>query len=325
MKAPAFWERQGWRSRALLPVAAIYAAVSRALRRRQTAYEAPIPVICVGNLTAGGAGKTPTVIKIIHLLQEAETVVHAVSRGYGGSEAGPLVVEVGTHEAAQVGDEPLLIASYAPTWIARDRAAGVKAAVKAGAEVVILDDGFQNPSVAKDLSFVVVDGGYGFGNGRGIPAGPMREGVEEGMARADALILIGEPSNPWPDMFHGKPVLRTSFEARFSGISLDGARVLAFAGIGRPEKFFETVRQQGATIVDSEAFPDHFAYNQPLIDRLMARAEAQDLMIVTTEKDAVKLPKGTLGKIWPLPVDLVFDDQSELESLLSVFTTQSQY
>ena len=120
-------------------------------------------------------------------------------------------------------------------------------------------------------------------------------------------------------------MLRTSFEARFSGISLDGARVLAFAGIGRPEKFFETVRQQGATIVDSEAFPDHFAYNQPLIDRLMARAEAQDLMIVTTEKDAVKLPKGTLGKIWPLPVDLVFDDQSELESLLSVFTTQSQY
>lgn len=324
MRAPAFWERQGWRSTALLPVAALYGAISSALRRRQPVYDAPIPVICVGNLTTGGAGKTPTVIKIIQLLQEGGSIVHAVSRGYGGSEIGPLAVEVGTHEAAQVGDEPLLIASYAPTWIARDRAAGVQAAVKAGAEIVILDDGFQNPSVAKDLSFVVVDGGYGFGNGKGIPAGPMRERVEAGMARADALILIGEPNSPWPDVFHGKPVLRASFEPRFSGISLDGARVLAFAGIGRPEKFFDTVRQQGATIVDREAFPDHFVYNRPLIERLMARAEAQDLMLVTTEKDIVKLPSEFLGKIWPIPVSLQFNDENEVWRLLSNVTPKSQ-
>ena len=324
MKTPAFWQERGWRSALLLPVAAIYGAVSRVLRNRKSVFQASVPVICVGNLTAGGAGKTPTVIKVIQTLIENDVSVHAVSRGYGGSEVGPLAVEVGKHTAAQVGDEPLLIASYTTTWIARDRAAGVRAAIEAGAQIVVLDDGFQNPSVAKDLSLVVVDAGYGFGNERGIPAGPLRETVEDGMARADAVILIGEPTEPWPDQFHGKPVLRAAFEPRFSGISLDGARVLAFAGIGRPEKFFETVRGQGATIVDSEAFPDHYVYTQAMVDRLIARADAQDLMLVTTEKDAVKLPKGTLGKVWPLPVDLIFEDENALDGLLSVITTNSQ-
>jgi len=308
----------------LLPAAAIYGAVSRALRNRINSFQASVPVICVGNLTAGGTGKTPTVIKIIETLTHMGVTVHAVSRGYGGSEVGPLAVEVGKHDAAQVGDEPLLIASFAPTWVAKDRAAGVRAAIKAGADVVILDDGFQNPSVAKDLSVVVVDAGYGFGNRRCIPAGPLREPVEEGMARADALILIGDPPEPWPEVFHGKPVLRASFKPRFSGIELDGARVLAFAGIGRPEKFFETVRGQGASIVDSEAFPDHYRYNRAMIERLMARAEAKDLMLVTTEKDAVKLPRDTLGKVWPIPVDLVFQDDQSLHGLLSVFTSDSQ-
>lgn len=324
MKAPAFWESRGWRSTLLLPAAEIYCAVGRFLRNRKAIFRASVPVICVGNLTAGGTGKTPMVIKILQKFSENGVLVHAVSRGYGGSEVGPLAVEVGTHEAAQVGDEPLLIASYAPTWIARNRAAGVRAAIEGGAQAVVLDDGFQNPSVEKDLSLIVVDAGYGFGNRRCIPAGPLRERVEEGMARADALVLIGEPDNPWPDEFHGKSVLRAVFEPRFSGISLEGARVLAFAGIGRPEKFFDTVRQQGATIVDSETFPDHYVYSRSIIERLIARAEAQDLMLVTTEKDAIKLPRDTLGKIWPLPVDLVFDDQSALDRLLSVFTTHSQ-
>jgi len=136
--------------------------------------------------------------------------------------------------------------------------------------------------------------------------------------------LIGDPREAWPDFFHGKPVLRASFKPRFSGISLKGARVLAFAGIGRPEKFFETVRGQGATIIDSEAFPDHHTYNRGILERLMARAEAQDLILVTTEKDSVKLPRDALGKVWPIPVDLVFNDEDALEDLLSGFTDQSQ-
>jgi len=324
MRAPSFWDKRDWRSAVLSPAAAVYSAVRRALRRRTKGFEASVPVICIGNLTAGGAGKTPTAIKVIQILLEKGVSVHAVSRGYGGSEVGPLAVEVGKHNAALVGDEPLLIASYAPTWVARDRAAGVRAAISAGAKMIVLDDGFQNTSVRKDLSLVVVDGGYGFGNGRCIPAGPLREPVEEGMARADAVILIGDTKEPWPDVFHGKPVLRGSFQPRYSGIELDGARVLAFAGIGRPEKFFQTVREQGATIVDSEAFPDHHIYNRAIVERLITRAEAQDLMLVTTEKDAVKLPRETLGKIWPVPVDLILDDKDRLEYLLSVFTDVSQ-
>lgn len=308
----------------LTPASWIYDAASKWSRKRKPSYRAPIPVICVGNLTAGGTGKTPTVIDLLQRLTECGLAVHAVSRGYGGSETGPLEVVIGRHTAAQVGDEPLLIASYAPTWIARDRAAGVRAAVEAGAQVIVLDDGHQNPSVEKDLTLIVVDAGYGFGNGRVIPAGPLRESVAAGMARADAVVLIGDSAQPWPETFHGKPVLSASLQPRFSGISLEGARVFAFAGIGRPEKFFETVRAQGATIIDSETFPDHHTYSRPIIDRLMARAEAQDLMMVTTEKDAVKLPQYTLGKVWPIPVGLIYDIPEEVEKTLSSLLKRSQ-
>ncbi len=309
MKAPAFWDRRGWRSAALTPAGQLYNTVSKMLRNRQP-YKADVPVICVGNLSAGGTGKTPTVIALLKYFSDTETSVHVVSRGYGGAEAGPLAVEIGTHSAAQVGDEPLLIASYAPVWIAKDRAAGVRAAAQAGAELIVMDDGHQNPSVAKDISLIVVDAAYGFGNGRIIPAGPLREHVSAGMARADAVILIGKPPDPWPETFHGKPVLRAALKPRFTGMSLKGARVLAFAGIGRPAKFFQSLEEQGADIIDREVFADHQVYSRKIIDRLIARADAQDLMAVTTEKDAVKLPDYTRGKIWPVPVDLVFEDDS---------------
>lgn len=315
MKAPAFWDKQNWFSTVLVPPSWLYNAASKWVQGRKTPYRAPVPVICVGNLTVGGTGKTPTVIALIKRLTEQGVTVHAVSRGYGGTEIGPTLVEIGTHTAAEVGDEPLLIASYAPIWVSRDRAAGVRAAVNAGADVIVLDDGHQNASVAKDMSIIVVDAVYGFGNERVLPAGPLREKISAGMSRADAVVLIGEPATPWPEMFHGKPILRAALRPRFSGISLDGARVLAFAGIGRPEKFFDTVKEQGAKIIDSEAFADHQTYSRAIIDRLMARAEAQDLMIVTTEKDAVKLPEYTRGKIWPIPVGLSFCDEKELKIL----------
>ncbi len=326
MKAPKFWQTDGWRADALTPLAWIYQAISRFERFQQSQQplKASVPIICVGNLTAGGTGKTPTVIKVVQHLVGEGVKVHVISRGYGGSAKGPLLVDVGKHAAAEVGDEPLLIACYAPTWIAKDRTGGVRAAIQAGAEIVVLDDGFQNPSVFKDLSIIVVDGGYGFGNGKCLPAGPLREPIEQGMVRADAVVLIGESVEPWPDTFHGKQVLRASFQPRFSGIALDGARVFAFAGIGRPEKFFQTVRQLGAAIVDHEAFPDHYAYTPTIIERLVKRAEAQDLTLVTTEKDFVKFPKDMLGTIWPIPVDIVFDDKKTLDSLLRVFTTKSQ-
>ncbi len=315
MKAPAFWEQRNWISTALLPVSWLYGMASRWVQSRKKPYRASVPVICVGNLTVGGTGKTPTVIALLQRLTEQGVTVHAVSRGYGGTEIGPTLVEIGKHTAAEVGDEPLLIASYAPIWVARDRAAGVQAAVNAGADIIVLDDGHQNASVAKDMSIIVVDAAYGFGNERVLPAGPLREMISAGMNRADAVVLIGKPATLWPETFHRKPVLRAALRPRFSGISLDGARVLAFAGIGRPEKFFDTVKEQGAKIIDSEAFADHQTYSRAIIDRLMARAEAQDLMIVTTEKDAVKLPEYTRGKIWPIPVGLSFFDEEKLKIL----------
>ena len=324
MKTPSFWGTRGVCSTLLIPAASLYGAVSRFLRSRKSVYRAPVPVICVGNLTAGGAGKTPTVIDLLQRLTARDAVVHAVSRGYGGSEQGPLSVTIGKHTAAEVGDEPLLIASYAPTWVSKDRADGVRAAVAAGAEVVVLDDGFQNPSVAKDLSIIVVDAAYGFGNELRIPAGPLRENISNGMARADAVLLIGDPAAHWSESFHNKPVLRAHLKARFSGISLDGARVLAFAGIGRPEKFFSTVEEQGAVVVDRESFPDHNVYSRSLIDRLMARAEEQNLMLVTTEKDAVKLPSHTLGKIWPVPIGLFFDQPDKIDELINNVLKRSQ-
>lgn len=316
MKAPAFWTRRGIPSALLTPVAAAYRAVDYLLRARKPVYRAPVPVICIGNLTVGGTGKTPTVIEIVQHLSAENRTPHVVSRGYGGSEAGPLLVDIVRHKAAEVGDEPLLIASYVPTWIARDRAAGVRAAVAAGAGVVVLDDGFQNPSVAKDISIIVVDASYGFGNGRTLPAGPLREPVAAGMARADAVLLIGDPPESWPETLHGKPVFRARIEARKSGMSFDGVRVFAFAGIGRPEKFFDTLRGLGAQIIDSEAFDDHQTYSRTMLDRLLARADAQDLMPVTTEKDAVKLPAFTRGRIWPVPIGLVGEDLIKIKALV---------
>ncbi len=322
MKTPAFWTRRDWRSTLLLPAAWLYRAADRVLRSLKRPYRAPVPVICVGNLTVGGSGKTPTVIYLVQHLIEQGKAVHVVSRGYGGSMTGPLAVDLARHSAEQVGDEPLLIAAYAPTWIARDRAAGIKAAVAAGAEVVVLDDGFQNPSVEKDLSIIVVDAGFGFGNGRTLPAGPLREPVAQGMARADAVLLIGTPPEPWPDRFHEKPVLRASLVPKYSGIGLEGARVLAFAGIGRPEKFFQTVRELGAEIVESESFADHQIYSRVLVERLLARADAKDLMVVTTEKDAVKLPSFTRGKIWPVPVGLEGPDLIKINMLMKEIDRQ---
>lgn len=312
MKAPGFWQKGGLLAWLLAPAGWLYAAAGRVRRSMAAPYRAPVPVICVGNLTAGGTGKTPTVIDLLGRLQARGIEAHAVTRGYGGSERGPLRVDMDRHSAAQVGDEPLLIAATAPVWVARSRAAGVRAAVEAGAGAVVLDDGHQNPSVEKDLSIVVIDGEAGFGNGLIVPAGPLREPVGEGLARADAVLVIGEGT---PPVFDG-PVLRARLIPRFSGIDMQGARVLAFAGIGRPEKFFATVRGLGATVVDSEAFPDHHPYDTRILDRLFARADEQGLTLVTTEKDMVKLPKSAIGRVWPVPVALGFEDETAIDSLL---------
>ncbi|BBK45119.1 tetraacyldisaccharide 4'-kinase [Allostella vacuolata] len=314
MREPDFWRRSGPLATLLGPLGVLYALAGLVRQRTAHPWRAPVPVVCIGNLTLGGTGKTPVVLDLARRL--AARRPHVVTRGYGGRLAGPERVDPARHSAEDVGDEPLLLARRTPTWVARDRAAGARAAVRAGAGLLLLDDGFQNPGLAKDLSLVVVDGEAGFGNGRVFPAGPLREPVARGLARADALVLMGEDR-------HGiarvspVPVLSARLVPRMPLAFAPLAPLVAFAGIGRPEKFFATLRRLGADPVAEQGFPDHHRFRVDELLRLEGLAAGLDARLVTTDKDAVRLPPSWRARVAVLRVGVEWEDPAALDRMLA--------
>ncbi len=314
MRAPDFWQEDGLTARLLTPLGMVYGLLGTMRRRLVTPKTVSIPVICIGNLTVGGAGKTPTAIAIAKRLTAMGESPHMLTRGYGGQARGPVLVDPACHDAEEVGDEALLLAMAAPCWVARDRVAGAKAALNAGASVIILDDGFQNPHLAHDFDFVVIDGAVGFGNNRLMPAGPLRETVAAGLARADALVVIGDNRRETIDT--ALPVLHADLRQAADAPNLKQKPVVAFAGIGRPEKFFETLQTLGAIIVDVHAFPDHYRYKPSEIEEILEQARQVDAVCVTTEKDHVRLPLPLGNYVKKLPIELLFEANDVLDRLL---------
>jgi tetraacyldisaccharide 4'-kinase len=314
--APAFWGREpGLKSGLLMPLAAAWEGAGRLHDALVRPYRAPVPVVCVGNLVAGGAGKTPVVLSLCAGFARRGIAVEVVTRGYGGRLKGPKRVDPTVHDAAMVGDEPLLLAARAPVWVARDRAAGVREAAAAGAQLILLDDGLQNPGVAKSLSLVVVDGGYGFGNARVIPAGPLRESLARGLGRGDAIVVIGGAA---PEGLAGcrLPVIPAAL-APLAGGRFAGARLLAFAGIARPEKFFEMLRGLGAVLTGARAFPDHHPFRPAEIAALRREAAAAGARLVTTAKDIVRLPVALRAEIDVLEVEIRWPEPALLDAVLA--------
>jgi tetraacyldisaccharide 4'-kinase len=316
MRAPEFWHTDSVVSRLLAPLGDVYAwAVARRLADAEP-YRPALPVICVGNIVTGGAGKTPVCMALVERLRQRGRQPHILTRGYGGTEVGPRAVDRVRHDAARVGDEALLLAGCAPTWVARWRPDGAVAATEMGADVLVMDDGFQNASIVKDLSLVVVDGGYGFGNGRVMPAGPCREAIRAGLKRADAIVLIGDDRSGAACWFGDLPVLRARLVPGPEAEAMRGRKVLAFAGIGRPAKFFDTLEACGAELVGAHSFPDHHPYTRSELEELAAEASRAGALLATTAKDAVRVPGDLRDGLAVLTIRLAWDTPEMLDTLL---------
>lgn len=318
-RAPEFWERTGPPGAWLRPVGTLIAAIGRWRRERSRRWRAPVPVICVGNVTVGGTGKTPVAAALVAALAQQGARPHVLLRGYGGSARGPLLVDAQRHEAAAVGDEALLHAGSGPTWIGADRARTGGLAVAAGATHLVLDDGLQSGRLVHDLAIVVVDGAYGFGNGYLLPAGPLREPVAQGLARAHALVILGADRTGVARLAPpGLAVVRADLVLEEAALTeLGTTPLLAFAGIGRPEKFFAALRAAGLHVAGARAFADHHRYTDDELDELARAAARLGARLVTTAKDAVRLPRAFRERCAVVPVRVAWRDAAQPQRLLT--------
>ncbi|HJO72377.1 MAG TPA: tetraacyldisaccharide 4'-kinase [Rhodospirillales bacterium] len=334
MRAPEFWERRkgGTLSAALSPLGWAYGLGGRARRAATRAWRPPVPVLCVGNAVAGGAGKTPLALDIGKRLRGRSVDAHFLTRGYGAAAAGPLRVDAARHTFADVGDEALLLAEVAPTWVARHRVAGARAAVTAGAGALVMDDGHQNPALAKDVSLLAVDGGYGFGNGCVMPAGPLREPLSDALRRTDAVALMGGDETDATGQIAqigrragtSLPILTAKARPGPEARALASKPVVAFAGIGRPGKFFETLGAAGAKVAAALPFPDHHPYGAGDVAHLENLAEAHGAALVTTAKDAVRLPEALRARVAVLTITLEWENEAAIEAILGTLVSHGR-
>lgn len=323
IKPPSFWYRTGEQApplaeKAIAPLSRLYLAGHKMRQSKGKREKISIPVLCLGNLNAGGAGKTPAALALMKIIRENELAKNPffLSRGYGGREKGPMRVDPGIHAARDAGDEPLLLAAQAPAVIARDRAAGAHLAVRRGADMIVMDDGLQNPDLEQDVKIAVIDGEMGFGNGKILPAGPLREPLETGLRKADAFILIGEDRRGTVALLPpDKPLFRAATEAADAAFD-KSKEYVAFSGIGHPNKFFALLKARGFKVTKELPYPDHYAYGASDLKKLSSLAQAHDAALITTEKDFVRLKTQDCAGISVLRIALKFEDEKAVEVFL---------
>ena len=312
MKTPTYWKERNIISDILLPFGGLYNCATYLRLKFKPSKKVDIPVICIGNLTAGGTGKTPVAVSVAALLQQHHKKPFFVSRGYGGTLKN-IIVNSQTHTPRQCGDEPLLLAKQAPVVVNSDRYAGALTALHNGAELIIMDDGFQNPGLHKDLSFLVFDGNFGLGNGRCIPSGPLRENFSAGLKRADAAIIIGT------DRFNLRQKINLPcFGASVAPVpqKIKNPHIIAFAGIGRPSKFYRSLRESGFNLLKTFDFPDHHYYTEKELFELIGESEKLGADIYTTSKDFVKIPSELKSRFKVLEISICWDNAQELADFI---------
>lgn len=319
MKAPQFWyEPNTWKAKFLYPLGYFYNLLTLLRGKLAKPQSYSCLTICIGNLNVGGTGKTPTTIALAQHFLKKGLQVHVVSRGYKGKFQGTFLVDPQKHKSDEVGDEPLLMSEFTSVWVSNKRKNGIAAAENAGAQIVLLDDGFQDPSFHKDFSLIVVDGEKGFGNKKCMPAGPLRENIVQGFKRADALVIVGERIYKFDTFPTHLKIIHSTLKPIETGMNWKEGKYLAFAGIADPSKFFKTLRSLGANLIDCVALSDHQNLDGQVLKRLERKANSAHAQLVTTEKDAVRLSNTFRKKVLSLPVRIEFDDKNELENLFNI-------
>lgn len=315
-KQPKFWRKKtSIYSDALIPFGVLYYVASLIKAAITSSYKPKAKVVCIGNATVGGAGKTPVAMAIYKLIEPLGKKVAFLSKGYGGNIQGPVEVDCKKHRAEDVGDEPLLLAATAPTAIAHNRVDGIRFLEEQGSEIIIMDDGLQNYSITKDISFLVVDGNYGFGNQRVLPSGPLREPVHAALKKSDAVIFVGDDTNKVKESLKGNMVVNAQIDI-LSKKPSEGSKFIAFAGIANPDKFFDSLEKTSHNVVDAICFPDHHNYTKEELSALSAAASEVSAKLITTSKDYVRLSPENRESISVLPIEIKWNSSAKLVNLL---------